>query len=306
MAKSEKIDVYQIITDKIVAALEAGTAPWLKPWKVNAPRSMATGKAYRGINVLLLGLMGDTYESNYWGTYKQVTQQGGQIRKGEKSTMITFWKAMKADVKDDAGNPVYENGVRKQKNWMMLRYFNVFNASQADWEDGIPAKFIPSGENEHVPHDEAEKAMKAYFDREGTPSITYGGDSACYAPKSDEIRMPAAVTFDSPDHFYSTAFHEMTHSTGHASRLNRPGITDFDGFATHSYGAEELVAEMGAAMLSATVGIENTLDASASYIQSWLTTIKGDPKMVVQAAGKAAKAVDYILGTVDSTNGKDE
>lgn len=296
-----KRDVYAEITEKMVAALEAGTVPWQKPWNVTPPRSMATGKPYRGVNLFILGLVND-YQSNSWGTYKQITERGGQVRKGEKSTAITFWKKMTSDVTDANGNKVYEDGKVKKKNWMMIKFFNVFNADQADWPDGMPEAFQAPAGCDFEPLDEAQKISDGYFRGNG-PHLSHGWDRACYIPVTDQVQMPDERAFHSPEDYYSTLFHEATHSTGHGDRLAREGVVDFDYFGSHRYGLEELTAEMGAAMLSAIAGIETTFDNSAAYLASWIETIREDPKMVVQAAGRAQKACDLILGV---THGEGE
>lgn len=285
---TKKPDVYQIVADKIIAMLESGTAPWRKPWATTGPMSMSTNKPYRGVNIFLL--MGDGSEgSNWWGTYKKVTELGGQIRKGEKSSTATYWKMLEIGDTDDNGDPV----VRRIP---MLRYFNVFSATQADWADGMPAAFTAVA-NDNDTIDTAEKVVADWKASDDAPTFSAApSDRACYSPTSDTISMPLLTAFDTSELYYSTIFHEMTHATGHAGRLARVGVTDVHAFGSHSYGREELVAEMGAAMLAGHAGITGTLDASAAYIASWLATIRGEPKMVVQAAGDAQKAMDRILG----------
>lgn len=279
-----KANVYEIVTEKIVAQLEAGTVPWRKPWRTTAPMSMSSRKPYRGINVFLL--MGDGSEgSNWWGTYKQIEKMGGQVRQGEKSSLATFWKML--DGEDDNGNP---------KKVPLLRYFRVFSANQVDWTDGMPEAFrLSTGANDPIA--DAEAVVDNWKATGEAPAFSANpSDRACYFPKLDMIEMPHRDAFESSELFYSTLFHEMTHSTGHASRLARPGVVDFDGFGSHTYGDEELVAEMGAAMLCGHVGIETTFGSSAAYIASWLNAIGEDPKLLVGAAGRAQKAADLILG----------
>lgn len=304
MAKTKKAqrDVYQEVTDQIVALLEAGTVPWRKPWNVTAPTSMSSGKPYRGYNRLILSFLGSEYDSPFWGTYKQITEQGGQIRKGEKSTLVTLWKRMERDVKDANGAPVMVDGKPETRSFMMVRGFNVFNACQADWADGMPSKFTPTKGCDFEPDEAAQKVADRYF-ADG-PQLQHGWDRACYVPTFDQVQMPDATTFVDVDSYYSVLFHEAAHSTGAAKRLNRDGITDFAGFASHSYGFEELVAELTTAMVCATVGIETTQEASASYLANWIATIKGDPKLIIQAASQAQKAADLILGETYDPEGE--
>lgn len=281
---SSKVTAYEIVTERIVAALESGVAPWRKPWRTTAPISMSSGKPYRGVNVFLL--MGDgSNGSNWWGTYKKVTELGGQIRKGEKATTAVYWKML--DREDANGDAV---------RIPMLRYFNVFSATQADWEGGMPERFSTYS-TPNDPIAAADGIVEAWKASGDAPRFSpEPSDRAAYAPKADKIMMPHRDAFETSDLFYSTLFHECTHATGAAKRLNRPGVADFDAFGTHSYGIEELIAEMGAAMLCGQAGIETTIESSAAYLAAWLNTINEDPRMVVTAAQSAQKAVDRILG----------
>lgn len=278
---SDKFDVYQAVTDEIVKALESGTVPWRKPWRTvggDVPRNLISGKPYRGVNQLLLSL--SDYASPYWLTFKQAQAKGGKVRKGERSTLVVFWKML------PVADPDAKNGV---KTMPLLRYYRIFNVEQCD---GIEAP-EPSEVPDFDPIEEADSIIDGYDVR-----ISYGGQSACYVPAFDEIRMPVREAFDSPAAFYRVMFHEMTHSTGHEDRLNREGIVKFDRFGSERYSREELIAELGAAMLATLAGIDTseTIPPSASYIASWLKALADDPKMVVQAAGKAQRAADFILG----------
>ena len=277
---------YEKITDRIVAMLEGGTIPWRKPRNANGgPTSLSTGKAYRGINVMILGITGmiEGYSSPFWGTYKQISENGGQIQKGAKSTPVTLWKPL--EKMDENGNP---------KKAFFMTTFNVFNADQAEWEEGKKPS-IP----DMVEHDALENAEQiiAQYLANG-PSLGFGGDRACYSPSRDHVQMPEMGSFKSVEGYYSTMFHELTHSTGHASRLAREGVTEGHSFGDALYSKEELVAEMGAAFLCMVAGIDpdTTLANSAAYVKNWLSVLKNDPKMIVQAAGKAQRAADLIQG----------
>ncbi len=288
MAKTQ-VDVYKEVTDRMIAQLEEGVSPWRKPWASLMPRSMSTGKAYRGMNIFLLSAR-EGEGGNWWGTYKQIAERGGRVRKGEKSSLVVYWKFGKSE----------KDGV--EKGYAFCRHFSVFNATQAEWPDGMPEKFKATT-NDHNPIVEAQAIWEGYKSR---PSLIHGGDRACYSPSEDRVRMPELNAFESPEAYYSTLFHEATHSTGHADRLNRESVTNPISFGSHTYGMEELIAEMGSAFLMAHCGIESQFEASAAYLGSWIKTIRESPKMVIQAAGKAQRAADLILNiSFDKTDEKE-
>jgi antirestriction protein ArdC len=278
-----KVDVYQDVTDRIVAQLREGTIPWRRPWRSldgSLPRNLASGKAYRGINLLLLSMT--PYGSPYWCTFKQAQAKGGSVRKGEKSTMIVFWKMLRVE---DASAP------QGYKLIPMLRHYNVFNVEQCD---GVRVPEPEAPPEEFDPIAECE-AIWAGFD--GSPRLSYGGDSACYIPLMDAIRMPDREAFASAEAFYLTLFHEATHSTGHPDRLARfAEDEDNHVFASESYAKEELTAEMGSAMLGSRAGLDPSewLPRSAAYVANWLQKLEDDPKLIIQAAGKAQRAVEHI------------
>lgn len=276
------MNVYEIVTDRISKALEQGTVPWRKPWTVNAPMNLVSKKPYRGVNVLLLGWQ--KYSSPYWVTFNQCRKLGGCVKAGSKATPVVFWKVGTREVTADDGTTT----VRKS---YLLRYYNVFNTEQCD---GLK---VPALENREVsPIAAAEDVVKGYED---APEVQFGGDRAAYSPVLDHVLMPNRGSFESEETYYSTLFHEFGHSTGHKSRLDR----GLDGsFGSDPYAREELVAEMCAAFLCATAGIENTVNHNAAYIASWLKKLQGDPKLVVIAAGQAQKAADLILGTNRKSN----
>ena len=278
--------VYQYITDKIISELEQECVPWHKPWKsadgVRLPTNFTTQKPYRGVNTFLLAVarLKAGYDSNYWLTFKQVQALGGNV-KGERTEMVVFWKLLE--------KPAQNPEVGNETDYIpMLRYYRVFNLDQVT---GIKK---PSLANLPVfqPIKEAEEIVSRYQQQ---IEVRHGGSRAFYRPSTDAIQMPDRETFDNPEE-YSTLFHEFTHSTGHKTRLNRPGIKETHFFGDEVYSKEELVAEMGAAMICGISGIENkTIKNSASYIQSWLAKLKDDKKLVVHAAAAAQKAADFIL-----------
>lgn len=283
--------VYQMITDKIIAHLEAGVAPWRQPWKAAeaGPRNI-DGYRYRGINVLLLIMesMEHGYESPYWMTFKQVQAKGGKVRKGEKSTVIVFWKRLRITEKNET------TGKPETKIIPMLRYFRVFNLAQTEGVK-VPRKVLEEQLAEATavepdPIKEADKIIAGYVD---PPKIRRNGTQAFYQPGTDSITVPPLKAYSDAGEFYSTLFHEMGHSTGHPKRLDRvKGKT----FGDHEYGREELIAEMTAAFLCAESGITQTVENSASYLASWISVLKDDARAVVVAAGAAQRAADLILG----------
>jgi antirestriction protein ArdC len=281
--------VFEIVTERILAKLEEGTVPWHKSWSAGGcPRNLVSNKEYRGVNVWLLG--SEDYSSPYWVTFKQAKELGGTVRKGERSTPCIFWKFLAGDTEDP------ETGEIKSKQIPLIRYYSVFNVEQCD---GISHSRLKAQAEEPAPFNPIEAAEATVAGYPDAPSISEdGGASAYYQPRTDSIHMPQRETFDTESHFYATLFHEMTHSTGHESRLARPGVTSPTRYGSHAYSQEELVAEMGAAFLLAEAGIDSdTLtDNSAAYVASWLKALKNDPKLVVLAGAQAQKAVDHITG----------
>jgi antirestriction protein ArdC len=301
-----KTDVYERVTNQILDALTNGVVPWQRPWTVTGPAlSMSTGKTYRGINPFLLAIASQVngWTSPYFGTYKKIAELGGQVRKGEKSTMVTFWKT---GIREQENT---DTGQVEEKRWAVLRSYLVFNADQAD---GLPAKYHPvtAKGNTAAPLLAPANVMADYFTVENAPTLEHGGDRAAYNPARDTVLMPVWEAFESAEAYYSTAFHEMTHSTGHSNRLAREGITELGDhrFGDEAYCKEELIAEMGAAFLCGHTGIEQaTIDRSAAYLDNWVKVLKGDSRLVVSAAGAAQRAVDLILGTkFDSDNNQED
>lgn len=275
-------DVYQIVTDRIMALLESGTIPWRKPWKGGEPpQNLVSRKPYRGINIFLLNAA--RFGSPFWLSFRQVKGIGAMVRKGEKAFPVVFWKRF--DVEDDG-----KKEEAPQKRAPLLRYYNVFNIEQCE---NVKPHLLPKPEaNEFEPIERCDQVVAGMPKR---PKIVHGGARAEYCPVKDTVTMPNTVSFDSPEFYYSTLFHELTHSTGHASRLSRTGITEPIHFGSDPYSREELVAEMGAAFLCGHCGIENrTIEESAAYIQGWLDRLRDDRKLIVHAAAQAQKACDFI------------
>ena len=272
-----KHDIYKEITDRIIHELESGNIPWHCSWRPEAwrHRNMISGRPYRGINAILLNNL--PYETPFWLTMRQLTALGGSLKQDASGINVIFWNLV--EKKDATEIPV-------------LRFYRIYNLEDTV---GIPFSKIPQLPSKESlafnPIEAAEEILAGY----DGPTIIHKGDSACYNPGLDQIRMPMRHTFENEEEYYSTLFHELTHSTGHKSRLNRPGM-DHIKFGSETYSKEELIAEMGAAFLCAHSGIENaTIQNSGAYIRGWLECLKNDKKLVVQAAQKAQKAVDFIL-----------
>lgn len=274
-----KADLYQTVTDKIVASMEGGQLPpWRRTWAGGGrPTNLASGKAYKGINVFLLAFAG--YTSPYWVTFKQALDLGGNVRKGEKSgnAVVFFRKVEKED----------KNG--KVNSYPLFRSSPVFNLEQCD---GLKAPEVETVGNSDDPIEACETIVMGY--PLPKPAMDCGKPS--YAPFMDTIRMPARESFTGIQEFYSTLFHEMAHSTGHVDRLDRD-LMRVQRFGSEDYSFEELVAEFTASFLCAHAGISPAvLDNQAAYIAGWKSKIRSDPKLVIGAASKAQKAADYILG----------
>lgn len=282
-ANIEKKDAYQIITDRIIEKLESGVIPWHKPWSGGVsgmPRNLVSGKGYQGINIILLGLQG--YDSPYWLTFKQAQERGGHVRKGEHGSPCIFWKTYEKERETPEGE------VEVDKRWV-LRYYTVFNADQCEGIDAPKVEIKTYPENERI--EEAERIQIAMPNR---PEVVFEGSQPRYNVNEDKVTIPELYRFDKSEEFYSALFHELAHSTGHESRLNRD--PNPHAFGSQEYAQEELIAEITSTFLCGHCGIEReTLDNSAAYIQGWLKALRNDKKMVVMAAAQAQRAANYIL-----------
>ena len=275
-------DLYQTVTAKIITALEAGTAPWICPWATSPglalPANLSSGRAYRGVNVLLLNMqqMAHGYSLNRWLTFNQARALGGCVRKGEHGSTIVFFKLLE---RDEAAND------ERRKVIPLLRAFTVFNAAQVD---GLPEAMtaVPAPPEGWSPVDAAEAVLEA-----SGAVIRHGGDKAFYSPAQDIIQLPNAGQFPQAVAYYAIALHELTHWTGAPDRCNRPLLGRQH---IEAYAYEELVAEMGAAFLCSHCGIAGELQ-HASYISHWLTALKSDKRLIFSAASQAQKAVDFLL-----------
>jgi antirestriction protein ArdC len=273
--------VYSIVTEQVIKLMESGTVPWRRPWQTAPPCNLISQKEYRGINTFLLAASG--MPSKYWLTYAQAAKLGGRVKAGEHGSMVVFWNVGEEEINPKTG---------KLSKSFLLRYYRVFNLSQTE---GISNKLgLAEQSAKPVPDIEACEALVAAMPN--APQFRQS-DRASYSPRADVVSMPPKSVFNSSEGYYATLFHELTHSTGHASRVGREGIEEVNGFGTEMYSKEELIAEMGSALLCGVTGIAPaTLENSAAYLRSWISVLKGDSKLLVTAASQAQKAADYIRG----------
>ena len=273
------MDLYQEVTNRIMEQLENGIIPWEKPWiSAGNAVSHATGKPYSLLNQMLLGRPGE------YVTFKQCQAEGGKVRKGEKSSMVVFWKWIEEKDPD----------TEEVKQIPFLRYFNVFHIDQCE---GLTAKHTQELPNTVAADRTAEAIIAGYIQTSGVRLNHEAGDQAFYRPSTDSITLPLLAQFKETAEYYSTAFHEMVHSTGHKTRLDRLEKTAF--FGSEAYSKEELIAEIGAATLvnHARLETSRSFRNSTAYVQNWLRVLQNDKRFIVSAAGKAEKAVNLILGT---------
>lgn len=274
------VNVYEIVTNRIIEQLEKGVIPWRKDWRGSAPMNYVSRKPYRGINTLLLPHGGE------YLTFKQCKERGGKVKAKEKSHVIVFYKTL--DKEDEETGEI--------KSIPYLKYSNVFHLSQCD---GIESKLEEIEIDPNVkPIDEAQRIFDDYILRSGV-NINHleGSDRASYSPTSDTITLPIIGQFETAEGYYGTAFHEVAHSTGHKSRLGREMDVGAS-FGSTSYSEEELIAEIAACMIMNSANIEqkDTFENSAAYIGAWLKKLRSDNRMIVTSSSAAQKAADLVLG----------
>ena len=290
------MDVFQIITERIIEKLESGTVPWHKPWRsIGAPRNLVSKKLYRGINIWLLTTQ--SYISPYWATIRQINELGGRVRKGEKSTPVVFWKiyvdGVEAKANGDQHEPEHQQEEGQGRRRFVLRYFSVFNTEQCELPASITEKLALPEPRQLDPIEACEKILAGM---PNPPEIVHAGDQAFYSPITDRITLPPHGLFENADEYWSTFWHEAAHASGHSKRLNRDSITEAAPFGSAIYSVEEIVAEMTAAYLCGITGIENrTIDNSAAYVANWLRQLRDQRKLIIHAAAQAQRACDYIL-----------
>ena len=301
-----QFNIYQAVTDRIIEQLEKGVIPWRKPWKVSGVQirfkeditklafNRVTKLAYGALNQMLLSRVGE------YASFKQWTEIGGRIKKGAKSEIVVFWKWL--DVKDK--DNVDENGNPKFKRVPYLKHYQVFHISDVEGVEPLKLAELKEGEEKPEPDcfssiEEAERIMNEYQTREKMP-IEYKGNEAYYSPGIDRVTLPERFKFGkNTAEFYSTAFHELTHSTGAKHRLDRQIRNHFGDI---HYSKEELVAEIGASGMLNLLGIEtpDSFTNSVAYIQSWISQLKKDNKLIVMASAQAEKAIRFILNGKES------
>ena len=278
----ERQDVYQRVTTQIIEAIEQGVDAWQMPWHRHAttPRNALTGKSYRGINILSLWATAAAlnYRSGIWATYAQWTELGAQVRKGEKSTLIVFWK-----FRNEESETEESEEQQPKRNGCIARGYNVFNADQVE---GYALPEVPT-----LPEGERVELADSFFDSLHA-DIRHGGGRAYYSKQDDYIQLPPFSAFQESAAYYATLAHESIHWTGAVQRVNR----DLTGrFGNEAYAAEELVAELGAAFLCADLGISSKPRPDhAAYVQNWLSVLRNDSRAIFTAASKAQAAADWL------------
>lgn len=274
--------VYEMITDRIIKELESGVIPWNRPWTGirSGAYNRVTKKPYSLLNQMLLGKSGE------WASFKQWKDAGGHIIKGEKSSIAVFWKIQQTE-------EITEDGTKNIKSIPLLRYYNLFHISQVEGVEPLQQNELPEVE----PIEEAEKIKKSYIQREHITIDEVITNDAYYSPVRDYIKVPCKEQYHDIEEFYSTLFHEMAHSTGHKSRLDRLDNSYTAHFGSETYSKEELTAELSSAFILHDLGIDTqkSLKNSTAYVQGWLKVLKDDTKMIVQASSRAEKAVNYIM-----------
>ena len=279
-------EIYNKVAGRIIEELEKGIIPWQQSWfgTVSGPFSRSTGKPYSFINQILLGKPGE------YLTFNQIKEAGGKLKKGSKAKMVVFFKPLAIKEQDEEGNEI-------KKTIPLLRYYNVFHI---DDTEGVEPTASPAN-NTSEPIAEAERIINNYITSGDAPKFTARlSDNAFYSPVTDEVVVPELSQYSRVEEYYSTAFHELVHSTMKESRCNRKNNNIAVAFGGDEYGKEELIAELGSASLVNICGIETTKSFrnSAAYIGGWLEAIKQDKSIITLAAIKAGQAVDFILDSI--------
>lgn len=294
----QKFDLYETITNNIIEQLKKGTIPWHKPWHTGdnlGAFSRVTKRPYSLLNQMCLKHIGE------YATFDQWQKLGGKVKKGEHSEIVVFWKVnqkknpnFKGYVEVD-GKLTAIDGEKEFNNFPLLRYYRVFHISQVEGVEPLPSDELVF---ETPTIDRIEEVIKAYAD-ETALTIQNGDKSgAYYSPMRDLVNVPPIENFENTDEYYSTMFHELTHSTGSVKRLNRDTFGTVTFFGSQDYSKEELVAELGSQFICNKLGIstEQTFQNSSAYIKSWIKVLQNDTKMIVSASSKAQKACEYLLG----------
>ncbi|AWO77454.1 ArdC family protein [Serratia marcescens] len=309
-ARRERTDLYQQVTDKIIAAIETGTLPWRNPWRTDKgrgastaimPQNGTTGYHYSGVNVLLLWMAADErgFHSNRWLTYKQAEAVGGHVRAGETATLAVVFKPWDKQVEDADGRQLFdEEGKPLKTRIPMLKPLYLFNVAQCDNLPETVIGVMPATET-----DEGNALVDAKTQAQVNTLVEACGvrveqvyqDRAFYSPLRDQIVLPQAQQFRTEADYWSTLLHELVHSTGHAKRLNREGITSSSRrFGDPVYAFEELVAELGSAFMCAQLGVFGDIQHD-SYLEHWLRVLREDKRALFRAAKQAREASEFLL-----------
>ncbi len=279
------LDVYAIVTNRIIEELQKGSVPWQKTWTAaGSPQNLVSKRPYTGINVWMLASPG--YDQNFFLTFEQVNELGGKVNRGERGHLVIFWKPMGKKIdgteREEQSKPLY-----------LLRYYYVFNIAQCS---DIPADIIPVIERPNAPITACEIVVK---EMPNPPTIQHKEYQAYYEPETDILNMPKRKSFVDSQSYYGALFHELVHSTGHPLRLNRKELIGTTGIGSEAYSIEELTAEIGACFLMSHTGIENKwFENSIAYLDAWIGRLKNDKRFIIYASSQAQKATDFILNRI--------
>jgi len=280
--KDTRIDVYDIVTGRIMDHLQKGIVPWRVPWTdAGIPQNLISKRAYRGVNSMLLACLG--YERNLFVTSKQLKELGASIKPEEKPHVLIYWNVA------EKGHEGSEKETAGKRNGPFLRYYTVYNIGQCM---GIPPELIPEVAKEATPGAACERIVSGLLNG---PAIRHKDPEAYYDCLEDYVNVAKIKSFDNEGHYYSALFHQLVHSTGHHSRLDRMGLVQMPEFGCEPYTMEELTAEIGTSFLQSLTGITGTFFQSAEYIPEWIAKLRSDKYFIVTAATQAQKATDFIL-----------
>lgn len=289
-------DLYQEVTDKIIKKLEEGTAPWRCSWsRYGMAKNYVSGNTYRGINAFLMNFL-PVHPIPYYLSFKQAKDLGGHVKKGSKAEKVYFFKSYYKDadgksISDETATQMHAAG-EKVQFIPFLKSYSVFNVADVE---GVEFDIPELKAHQHSTNERCEAMIAAIKNPPAFVSEDHNG--AWYSPRRDKLNMPPLGNFESAEEYYCTKYHELTHATGHVTRLNRDGITGKVTRGSDEYAREELIAEMGASFLCAATGIDvgAVTDNSAAYIAGWLSRLQNDKMLVLKAAAGAQKAADYLL-----------
>lgn len=319
-APAQKADLYQQVTDKIIAALEKGVPPWRRPWRSAQnvhgsalPVNATTGRHYSGVNIPLLWMSAEErgFSFDRWLTYQQAKAVGGQVRKGETCSVAIIYKPFEKQAKDSNDNKLFdEDGNPVMESLAMLKPLQLFNVAQCDGLPdsvaGVQTLTMTEDNSDSMLSEHQLEQMLTILNATGVTCSSYRQNRAYYQPSSDRIVMPTRSQFVSEADYWSTLLHELVHATGHNSRLNREGITSSSRkFGDPIYAFEELIAETGSAFLCAELGIYGDVQHE-SYLASWLKVLRDDKKSFFRACRFAREASEFLLQPLSSKSEQEQ